>query len=200
MRHDPKRAPTRRGFAAAALVALVALGGAAAAAGFVALDLDARLAAAQDAAAGRVAAIDVEVRDGEPWTVVTLDVEQWWRRAGERPSGGAFVLDDAATSTAVFWGGRAPGVAPLQIAGMPAFTVGERVLWLLRAGDEGLAAPTVGVTQGVWREVDGVWRGDDGSVLGIDENGDLSLTGESATEGVLFEAIAAAFDRLEPTP
>lgn len=200
MRTDPNRAPMRRGFVAAALTALATLIGAAAAAGFVALDLDQRLAAAQDAAAGRVAAIDVEIRDGEPWTVVTVEVERWWRRGGERPTDGAFAVDDLATSAAIFWGGRAPGVAPLQVAGMPSFTVGERVLWLLRAADEGLGAPTVGVTQGVWREVDGVWRGDDGSVLGVDENGDLSLAGESVVDTVLFEAIEAAFDRLEPAP
>jgi hypothetical protein len=199
MRSDREWAPTRRRLAAS-LLALASLVAAAAAAGFVALDLDQRLAAAQEAAAGRVAAVDVEVRGGELWTVVTLDVERWWRRSGERPTEGAFSADAAATSTAVFWGGRAPGVAPLQVAGMPAFAVGERVLWLLRAADEGLGAPTVGVTQGVWREVDGVWRGDDGSVLGVDENGDLILDGESVADTVLFEAIEAAFDRLEPAP
>jgi len=174
---------------AATLVA--ALVGIATAAGFVALDLERRLAAAQDAAVGVVATVDVEVRDGEPWTLVTLDVERWWRRGGV-----ALPADDgtsASTVTAAFWGGRAPGVDALQVAGMPTFLPGERVIWWLRGPDEGLAAPTVGVTQGVWREVAGRWQGDDGSLLGLDERGALVLGGEGAPDAVLFDAIEAAF-------
>jgi hypothetical protein len=169
----------------------------AAAAGFVALDLGQRLTAAHDAVVGVVVAIDVEVRDGEPWTVVTIDLEAAWRLDGERVRD----LDAGETTlSAAFWGGRAPGATPLQVAGMPTFTVGERVLWLLRARDAGLAAPTVGVTQGVWRESEGTWRGDDGSVLGVDESGDLVLAAPPTPDGVLFEALDAAFDALEPTP
>jgi len=104
------------------------------------------------------------------------------------------------TLTAAFWGGRAPGAPALQVAGVPTFAVGERVLWLLRAADEGLGAPTVGVTQGVWRAVAGRWQGDDGSVLGVDEDGRLTLAGDPLPDEVLFEALAAAYRDLEATP
>ncbi len=198
------------------VAALAVVFGATMAAGFVALDLGQRLAATEEAAVGRVAAIDVEVRDGEPWTLVTLDVERWWRRDGDDVAGVGGVGDatgvgnaagdgDAgdvgdATSTAAFWGGQAPGVEPLQVAGMPAFALGERVMWWLRSADAGLAAPTVGVTQGVWRDVEGEWIGDDGVVLGVDEGGDLALDGRSVPDAVLFDAIAAAFETMGGTP
>jgi hypothetical protein len=184
----------RRAWAARlALAAFAALVGLAAAAGFVALDLGQRLAATRDAAVGVVTDVDVEVRDGEPWTLVTLDVERWWRRAGVTLPAGGDDGTNPGTLTAAFWGGRAPGVDALQVAGMPTFLAGERVIWWLRAADEGLAAPTVGVTQGVWREVEGRWQGDDGSLLGLDDRGALALQGEGASDEALFDAIEAAF-------
>src|SRR3972149_2402455 len=118
-----------------------------------ALDPPARLAAAREAFVGRVASVEVDVRDGEPWTLVTLEVERWWRRegrgTGDGPSEGRFAL----------WGGRAPGAAPLLVAGAPGFTVGERVVLWLRSLDDGLAVPIVGIDPGGWRQEDGAWRG-----------------------------------------
>jgi len=199
-RGDPARALHRW----ARLLAVAWLGVAAPvashAAGFVALDLAQRLEAAHDAAVGTVVVVDVEVRDGEPWTVVTLEVERWWRRGGEAVQADALGVDDATTLTAAFWGGRAPGVERLQVAGMPAFVIGERVIWWLRRADEGLAAATVGVTQGVWRDLSGSWRGDDGSTLGVDESGDLRLGGDSVPDALLFAAITAAFGPVEGAP
>ena len=194
----PPRNPRARPIAAATALGLVATALSwASAAGFVALDLAERLAAARDAVVGTVVAVDVEVRGREPWTLVTLDLEVAWRLDGERVSAG----DTTETAlTAAFWGGRAPGAATLQVAGMPTFVLGERVLWLVRARDGGLAAPTVGVSQGGWRDVDGHWRGDAGSILGVDESGTLGLEGPPAPDALLFEALGAAFDALEPTP
>lgn len=195
------RAPLTRRLRAWALVAVAAVVASAAAAGFVALDLDQRLRAADNAAVGVVSGVDVVTRDGEPWTLVTLEVERWWRAAGERVVPGD--IAEAAlpgTLTVAFWGGRAPGTTPLQVAGVPAFTPGERVLWLVRAPDEGLAAPTVGVTQGVWRAVAGVWTGDDGSRLGVGENGELALDGSAVPDELLFDALVAAFAALEGQP
>jgi hypothetical protein len=184
-----------------ALLVVAAVASSAAAAGFVALDLDQRLRAADNAAVGVVSGVDVVVRDGEPWTLVTMEVERWWRAGGERVAGG----DPAAsalprTLTVAFWGGRAPGTPPLQVAGVPAFTPGERVLWLVRAPDEGLAAPTVGVTQGVWRMLGGVWTGDDGSRLGVGDDGELALDGSAVPDELLFAALDAAFAALEEQP
>lgn len=183
-----------------AVLALAAVATFAAAAGFVALDLEGRIAAAEEALVGTVSTVDVVVRDGDPWTLVTVDVERWWRRGGEPVPPGPSGADDPATLTAAFWGGRAPGADPLQVAGMPTFVAGERVIWLLRGADDGLAAPTVGVTQGVWRDVDGAWLGDDGSRLGLDENGDLHLDGQAVSDAALFDALDRAFDELEATP
>lgn len=166
---------------------------------FLPLDLDERLVAAREAAVGTVIDVDVVLRDGEPWTLVTLEVERWWRRDGA-PVDPAAEDDTAPTLTAAFWGGRAPGAPALQVAGVPTFAVGERVLWLLRAADDGLGAPTVGVTQGVWRAVAGRWQGDDGSVLGVDGDGRLTLTGDALPDATLFEALDAAYRDLEEAP
>ncbi|MFU8889692.1 MAG: hypothetical protein ACNA8N_13945 [Trueperaceae bacterium] len=196
------RPPARRvrAWVATALLAVTAT---AASAGFVALDLAQRLAAAESIAVGVIRGVDVVVRDGEPWTLVTMEVERWWVAAGTRVAATAGDEPAAAlpeTHTAAFWGGRAPGAPPLQVAGVPSFGPGERVLWLLRAADDGLGAPTVGVTQGVWRWTAGVWRGDDGSLLGVDDDGDLALDGQAAPDEVLFAALDAALAALEPRP
>ena len=182
-----------RAFAAAFLLAAAPPAGVARAAGFVALALPQRRAAAQEAVAGTVVDVDVVVRDGEPWTLVTLRVDRWWRHAGENVAPGPSVEAIGETLTAAFWGGRAPGAPALQVAGVPTFAAGERVVWLLRSRDDGLAAPTVGVSQGVWRSLSGAWVGDDGRTLGLDEDGRLALDGAPAPDAVLFDAIAAAF-------
>ncbi len=198
--------PRARRWAATALLALTA---AAASAGFVALDLSERLAAAESVAVGVIRGVDTVVRDGEPWTLVTMEVERWWVAEGERVAapGVAPGADEAtavtalpASLTAAFWGGSAPGVATLQVAGVPTFAPGERVLWLLRAADDGLGAPTVGVTQGVWRWTAGAWRGDDGSTLGVDDEGGLDLDGQAVPDEVLFAALDAALDALGRRP
>jgi hypothetical protein len=201
------RSPRGRGPRRWLAVALVTFTATAASAGFVALDLTERLAAAESVAVGVIGSVDVVVRDGEPWTLVTMEVERWWVVAGARVAGDAAEAPDdtpeaalPASLTAAFWGGRAPGAPPLQVAGVPTFGPGERVLWLLRAADDGLGAPTVGVTQGVWRWSAGAWRGDDGSSLGVDDDGDLVLDGQSAPDEALFAALDAALDALEPRP
>jgi hypothetical protein len=192
--------------------ALLALTAAAASAGFVALDLSERLAAAESVAVGVIRGADVVVRDGEPWTLVTMEVDRWWVVGGERvvanEPGVAPDADETSEAaavppdslTAAFWGGRAPGAPTLQVAGVPTFGPGERVLWFLRAADDGLGAPTVGVTQGVWRWAAGVWRGDDGSIPGVDDEGSLVLDGEGVADEVLFAALDAALDALERRP
>ena len=201
------RGPRVRGPRRWLAIALVTVTATAASAGFVALDLPQRLAAAESVAVGVISGVDVIVRDGEPWTLVTMEVERWWVAAGARVAADAADATGAmpeaalpASLTAAFWGGRAPGAPPLQVAGIPTFAPGERVLWLLRAADDGLGAPTVGVTQGVWRWSAGVWRGDDGSSLAVDDDGDLVLDGRPAPDEVLFAALDAALDALEPLP
>jgi hypothetical protein len=163
----------------------------AAAGGWRALDLPDRLEAAREALVGRVASVEVEVRDGEPWTVVVLEVERWFRHDGRA------TRDGPNEARLALWGGRAPGAPPLLVAGAPSFAVGDRVVLLLRALDDGSAVPIVGVDQGWWRWVDGVWQGAAGERLGIGAGGRPSLAGADVPDGVLFDALDAAFRALE---
>lgn len=167
-----------------AIVLPTALGG-----GWLALDLPTRLAAAREVFVARVVASDVEVRGGEPWTVVTFEIERWLRHDGRAAADG-----DPAEVRVALWGGRAPGAEPLIVAGAPAFTPGERVLLLVRSADAGLAVPIVGVDQGVWRERGGVWSGDDGRALGLGVGGGAVLGGDPVSDEVLFGALLDALE------
>lgn len=184
-----RRAAARRALAALAVALLAA---SATAGGWRALPLPDRLEAAADAFVGRVVALDVEVREGEPWTVATVAVERWWRLDGRAGDSGPSEVRVAA------WGGRAPGAAPLLVAGAPELVVGERVLLLLRARDGGLAVPIVGVDQGIWRARDGLWAGDDGRALGLGGDGRPALDGAAVPDALLFDALGDAFAELEP--
>jgi len=179
----------RDGWLALAFLALTTAVGQAA--GFVALDLNARVAAAETIVVGVVEEQRVEERAGEPWTLVTLRVERWFVAAGA-----AVASDDESERPerlqVAFWGGNLPDGRSLQVAGIPTFATGERVLWMLRAASAGLAAPTVGVTQGVWRDQPDGWRGDDGSLLSLDEEGRLVLEGVGVNDDILFEALESA--------
>lgn len=186
--------------------ALLLLAGTAVGAGFLRMDLDARLSAANDVLLGTVTAVEVEQRQGEPWTVVTLQVERVWLRDGQPwpSSSGAPDEGDASFDGGVvqawFWGGHAPGLPSLLVAGMPGFEVGERVIWMLHAQESAPAAATVGVGQGVWRAQGGGWVGDDGSSLGLDGDGRLTLDGVATDEASLFSAIEAAVQRSRGQP
>ncbi len=159
--------------------------------GWRALDLPERLDATREAVVGRVASVDVDLRDGEPWTLVTLEVERWWRREGRAASDGPGEIRIA------LWGGRAPGAPALLVAGAPSFAVGERVILWLRSLDAGLAVPIVGIDQGVWRATDGLWRGADDRTLGVGAGGRPQLDGSPAPDGLLFDALDTAFRELE---
>jgi len=158
------------------------------AAGFTALDLSARIAAADRIVVGVVDGVRVEERSGEPWSVVTLRVERWFLLDGNPVSADAAV-GRPETVEAAFWGGSLPDGRFLQVAGMPTFVLGERVLWMLREVTPGLASPSVGVTQGVWRAGASGWRGDDGGLLSLDDDGKLTLVGPGAPDELVFEAL-----------
>jgi hypothetical protein len=170
---------------------LLAAAATATAGGWRALDLPERLDATREAFVGQVTSVDVDVRDGEPWTVVRIDVERWWRHEGRATENGPSEVRVA------LWGGRAPGAAPLLVAGAPAFAVGERVVLWLRSLDDGLAVPIVGVDQGVWRATEGAWLGDDDRTLGVGAGGRPDLDGAPAPDALLFDAVDAAFRELE---
>lgn len=173
-------------------VLMAALAGLSLAAAFLPLELDARLEAAEFIAVGEIVEVSVVARSGEPWTLVQMRVERWFKAEGN-------VVDPETESdsplaesiTAAFWGGAVDGAATLTVAGMPTFAVGERVLWFLHEPDAGLAAPTVGVSQGIYRSSERGWRGDDGSLLSLDERGELQLDGVGGSDQLIFEALEA---------
>jgi len=186
-----RRATAIRTIRALLAAVLLATAATATAGGWRALDLPERLDATREAFVGRVASVDVDVRDGEPWTMVTLEVERWFRREG-RASG-----DGPREVRVALWGGRAPGAPPLLVAGTPTFAVGERVILWLRSIDAGLAVPIVGIDQGLWRATEGAWQGVDGLSLGVGAGGRPQLDGATAPDSLLFDALDAAFRELE---
>ena len=186
-----RRGTALRTLRALLVTLLVAMAATTTAGGWQSLDLPDRLDATREAFVGRVASVDVDVRDGEPWTVLTLEVERWWRREGRAATDGPTEVRVA------LWGGRAPGTAPLLVAGAPAFALGERVILWLRSFDEGLAVPIVGIDQGLWRATEGTWRGADDRILGIGAGGRPQLDGSTAPDALLFDALDAAFRELE---
>ena len=125
---------------------------------------------------GTVASLRVEERQGEPWTVVEFEVD----RALDGVSGESNRLELA------FLGGELPGEA-LRVNLMPGFEVGEQVL--LFAYDESYISPVVGFDQGLWR------RGDDGLVdergrlLGLDDEGRLTVAGVESDLDLILDTI-----------
>lgn len=166
----------------AALLLLVTVG-AAGATTYRELSLTEMLDAAQIAFLGVVAGMDVEIRDGEPWTLVEFEVERML--AG----------DEEPSITLAFLGGDPPGAEALRVNLMPEFQPGETVLLL--AYDEEYYSPVVGFNQGLWRLEEGEFRDDRGRRLGLDEEEDLLLDGTDGDRDFLLEVLA---DELEDRP
>lgn len=157
-----------------AALLLLAAPGVGHATAFKALAFEERLERAVDVFIGRVANVTTERRDDDPWTVVSITVDEWLLHDGTVTETGPFDVDLA------FLGGSAAGVAPRQVAGLPGFAIGDRVLVASYGATSGAASPLVGVTQGLWREVDGVWRDDDDQALALDAAGRVHLAREGA--------------------
>ena len=91
--------------------------------------------------AGEVLALRTEVRDGSPWTVATVLVEEELR-------------GDPGPMVDVAWPGGRIGDVELVVAGSPALVVGQETVVFV--GDSGRV---VGLSQGVLHLEDGVaWR------------------------------------------
>ncbi len=186
---------TLRGACAFLVLALALLlpAGVAHATAYRSLDLDQRLELAVDVFVGRVTAVEGERRGDEPWTVVSFSVDAWLLRDGTVNETGPFEVSLA------FLGGSATGVAARQVAGFPTFTVGERAL-LATYGDEvESASPLVGVTQGLWRELDGVWRDEAGEAMAVDASGRPTLAAEGAPEDDWFASLLERLRELRDT-
>ncbi len=161
---------------------------------YAALSFEERLELAVDVFVGRVRSVDGERRGDDPWTLVSLEVEAWLLRDEVPTEVGPFEV------TLAFLGGQAAGVAPRQVAGLPTFTVGERVL-VATYGDESVAAsPLVGVSQGFWRDDDDVWRDDAGEALALDAAGRPHLSGAGDPLALWLPALAERLRELRGEP
>ena len=178
----------------AALLLLFAAMGVGHATAFQALRLDERLERAVDVFVGRVTSVSTERRDDDPWTVVSIFVDEWLLHDGTMTETGPFDVDLA------FLGGSATGTAPRQVAGFPVFAVGDRVLVASYGTDSSAASPLVGVTQGLWRELNGVWRDDGGQALAIDASGRVHLARDGDPEIAWLPALRTLLRELRGTP
>lgn len=148
---------------------------------FEALSLEALLEAAELAFYGEVLELSVELREGEPWTLV--------RFALLAPLRG--LEADAEALTLAFYGGETEGIS-VQVAQMPRFEVGERVVIL--AYDAPFISPIVGFNQGLWREQPLGLIDEQGQRLSLDDVGALQADGPGASTEALLAALA---ERLE---
>ncbi len=178
----------------AALLLLCAAIGVGHATAFQALRFEERLERAVDVFVGRVTSVSSERRDDDPWTVVSIAVDEWVLYDSTVTETGPFDVDLA------FLGGSATGTAPRQVAGFPVFAVGDRVLVASYGADSTAASPLVGVTQGLWREANGVWRDDDDQALAIDATGRVQLARDGDPEIVWLPALRTLLRELRGTP
>ena len=127
---------------------------------------------------GEVVGVAVEERDGDPWTVVTFDIEQ---SLGRHRSPNEDTEEDVSFA---FYGGTLPSGESLLVSLMPQFSEGDRVLML--AYDAELYSPVVGFRQGLWRETTLGLRDETGRLLSLDDEDVLTLDGEGGgTEALL---------------
>ncbi len=125
---------------------------------------------------GTVASVAPIDKGGTPWTRVTFTVETALH--------GLDQLEDPASVSLDFLGGRIAGGEALTVSGMPGFERGERLL--VMAYDKPYASPVVGFRQGLWRVTPAGMVDEDGRPLSVDEGGALTRAGPAAgLEGVV---------------
>lgn len=166
---------------------LALLAPAALATSYLELGLDEMLGRAEIALYAEVTAVETELRDGEPWTVVTFAPERDLLQPPE-----ASVDIDAAEEPLdevqlAFLGGTVAGGPTLIVTLMPSFEVGERVLVLAYAAD--YASPIVGFRQGLWRDGELGLVDLAGRSLSLDDDGALQLDGSGAGTEALLQAL-----------
>ncbi len=144
------------------------------------LTLDELFTRAETAFYGAVSEVNVEERDGEPYTVVTFDVT----RALEGEPGETLEL--------AFLGGTLEGGRSLDVTGMPQFSLGDEVI--VFAYDTPYYSPIVGFSQGLWRLSEEGFRDEAGRVLSLSEAGDVTRDGAGAGTDALLNALVARFE------
>jgi hypothetical protein len=145
------------------------------------LTLDEMLAQTDVAFYGQVSEVVTELRDGDPWTLVTFDVL--------RPLAG--LGEDAASLQLAFFGGVTEEGAAVSVSLMPSFAPGELVVVL--AYDAPYYSPIVGFRQGLWRRGAAGWQDETGRPLGL-ADGALEPGGLEGDAEAVLDALAAALE------
>jgi hypothetical protein len=179
----------------------VPLAGTAGATPTVALDLDERLERSIDAFVGTVRSVRAEAFEDEPWTVVSLDVEEWLRSRGVDVDDPADEVLRRSQVELAFLGGSAPGVARRVVAGMPTLVEGDRVLLLTYGPDVRYASSLVGFDLGLFRLEGDAWTDVEGLTLGLGGDGILALGAGATPDGpAVRDALRARLEQLGATP
>lgn len=133
---------------------------------------------------GTVSDVVTESRDDQPWTLVTLSIDDLFLGFGYDPAS----TDDSAggdvpawqdpefqvpeTVTLAFLGGDMQAAGTLLVSGSP--TLRREETYLVAAyQQDGLASPVVGFRQGVWRLHDEGFTDLDGTALAVSDDGRL---------------------------
>lgn len=162
------------------LLLLLVFGSFASATTYRDLSLSELVARSEIAFFGSVTEINVEDRDGEPYTVVTFRVA--------RPLLGE--LGD--TETLSFYGGELTGGQTLEVEGMPEFVSGDEVLVL--AYDAPYYSPIVGFSQGLWHARPEGFEDEFGRLLSLSDSGELTRDGEGSDRDAVMDALEARLE------
>lgn len=133
---------------------------------------------------GTVDSIELEMRNGDPWTLVTFEVQELLLGELEDENND----DDEARLTLAFFGGSQDGT-DLTVSGMPEFSPGEEVMIL--AYDADYYSPIVGFSQALWRSTARGFEDDFGRLLSLDDDDALQLDGEGGASEDILEALRA---------
>ena len=170
----------RKGLGSVCCLFLAALTTCALATTYAELNLDELTTRAETAFYGTVSEVNVEERNGDPYTVVTFDVAR------------ALAGEPGETTDLAFLGGSLEDGRALVVTGMPQFGLGDEVI--VFAYDAPYYSPIVGFSQGLWRLTEAGFRDETGRVLSLDEAGQLVRDGTGAGTDALLEALAARFE------
>ena len=144
------------------------------------LTLDELTTRAETAFYGTVSEVNVEERDGDPYTVVTFDVTR------------ALTGELGETATLAFLGGTLDDGRSLVVTGMPQLSLGEEVI--VFAYDAPYYSPIVGFSQGLWRLSEEGFRDETGRVLSLNEAGEVTRDGAGAGTDALLDALVTRFE------
>ncbi len=147
---------------------------------YAALTLDELVTRTETAFYGTVSEVNVEERNGDPYTLVTFDVTR------------GLTGEPGETLELAFLGGTLEDGNSLVVTGMPEFSLGDEVI--LFAYDTPYYSPIVGFSQGLWRLSEEGFRDEAGRVLSLNEADELVRDGAGAGTDALLNALVTRFE------